>query len=128
MPESGIIFNEDHPEYVGRGFTIVPQIVELAGNTNDLDIDKNSRLRFYNTSGGSVNLTGFTGEDDGHQLFVRNMSVNNVVLKHNDSNSALGNRLYMVSGADITLGYLRSMVFDYVDDGTIKGWVQIGLA
>lgn len=108
-------------EAIVGGLTIVPFEIELTVDVNDLSIadgsSHQSLLKLTNATGGNINITGIEAEDDGHFIFVHNRasSTGNVTLKHNDVNSADGNRFLTFTGNDLTIQPGVRYPFAYLD-------------
>jgi len=112
----------------GSGIGLTIDGFQLYGDTNNLDVKLNSFVTLNNTSGGLINLTGaYLGAPNGsfaHSLIVYNISSNDIVLKHNDILSSIGNRFFNKSGLDIVLGSLELASFYHVELPERHGWIQ----
>jgi hypothetical protein len=74
-----------------------------------------SRLQLWSTG-----LTFTTAVNDGQEHLIVNVGSNNIVLKHEDTNSTAGNRFLNSTGADITLS--ANQAADVIYDSTTQRW------
>jgi len=65
----------------------------ITANTNDLATAGRSFVRLDNTSGSAKDLTGFADGVDGKRLVIANVGVDNIHIKHQDTNSVAANRI-----------------------------------
>lgn len=102
---------------------------ELTGNTNNLNIVDASYIALNNTSEGSVDLTGLTlhthPDTMVHKTILYNISVDDIVIKHNSASSSAGNKIFTQSGLDVTLSQWDSIEIYHVDVTGRHGWQQI---
>jgi hypothetical protein len=81
-----------------------------------------SRLQRWNTDA-ARNITGLTfttAVNDGQEHLIVNVGSNNIVLKHEDTNSTAGNRFLSSTGADITLS--ANQAADVIYDSATQRW------
>jgi hypothetical protein len=79
-------------------------------------------IRFTNTSAGSIDLTGISnaGIRDGRMITLANLGAQGIVIKHNNSQSLVGNRIDLPGASDIILGPKGVATFIY--DVTTQHW------
>lgn len=125
--------DDDHPQYLKSAgdtmtghlifndeFRIVPSSPsQLTANVDDYAIGEFGSLRL--SSDASRNITGMVAQGAGHYLILVNVGSNDIVLMHQDTNSAAANRIICnAAGTDITLNANDVAVLIY--DGTTQRW------
>jgi hypothetical protein len=75
-----------------------------AGNNNDLTLNSNTILMTLTGSSGST-LTGIssTNRVNGSRLILANLGANKITLAHNNTNSSVGNRLFLAGQVNYSL-------------------------
>ena len=74
------------------------------------------------------NLSGISGGEDGRFLILYNPTTNtsnDLTIKHDDSNATAANRIYTMTGADVTIDARGSAMFIY--DAEADRWVVISV-
>lgn len=103
-------------KFTGTGYS------QITSNQNNYSITGylGSGLRL--SSDASRNITGFVSPNSAVSLtyLVVNVGSNDIVLKHQDSNSTAGNRMILPGGTDLTLGADETAIMFY--DPTTTRW------
>lgn len=89
------------------------------GTYNDYDVS--STLGLLGVTG-SVTFTGFAGGSGGRILFIA-VSNTSVTINHNSTSSAIGNRIFTLTAANVTRS---SGGFTLFYDNNNGRWVQVG--
>lgn len=108
---TGVVNNTGSPNYPLLKQTTVSATL-AAGNNNNYAIPaatnssapRTGTLRLTGDAGGTSVLTGIATGKAGRELWIYNVSANNVGIAHEDGNSATTNRIVIAGGAAITLG------------------------
>jgi hypothetical protein len=107
------------PAWIQNGATITNAVNTPASAVGDLDnypIDGSSTyIRLSNTSAGSINLTGMSnaGVDNGREITLVNIGTNGIIVKHQSSQSSVGNRFDLPGASEIILGPRGTATFIY---------------
>jgi hypothetical protein len=94
----------------------------ISGTLNNYSVSPANMLRL-NTIGIPV-LTGFSGGSYGKWHRIINVSVNNIIIRHNSTNSSDSNRIILPGNADRILPPNNDAVFFYDDNA--KRWRSPG--
>jgi len=112
----------------GEGVGFIPFIVDLSGDGHDVPIEMSTQIHFNNTSGASVDVTGLqmNGYDGEimHAVQVVCRSSDQIIIKNNDVNSAIGNRFFTRDGQNLTMNQFDMTWFYYIDFDGVQGWKQ----
>ena len=117
-------------KWVASSNSNIPFKIDLGANTNNQYIKVGSGVHanyviLNNTTGASVDLTGIVAVEAGFEIVLLNMSAQNIVIKNDSASSSVGNKLYTLSGADVTLAQHQSIRFRYRADVIISGVTYI---
>lgn len=89
---------------------------QITSNQNDYNMGYTTTIRL--STDASRDITGIAYKTDGQRYEIWNVGSNDIVLKHQDTNSSAANRIICSTGADITLSANEGAVawYDTVDD------------
>lgn len=115
-------------KWVASSNSNTPLLVTITGNTNNQSIKASSGIFanyiiLNNTSGASADLTGLGASEAGQEIVLLNISAQNVVIKNNSASSDAANRIYAISGADVTLAQHQSIRLRYRADVSIGSYI-----
>lgn len=91
---------------------------QITSNQNDYNMGYTAVIRL--STDASRDITGIAYKTDGQRYEIWNVGSNDVVLKHQDTNSSAANRIICNTGADITLSANEGAVAWY--DSTTSRW------
>lgn len=119
-------YNGTNTAWTQNGATItnsVNGVANLASNTNNFTLAASTTVYpLNNTNVGSIDLTGMSnaGVSDGRLITLVNTSIQVIVIKHQNTNSSVGNRFDLPGGADIYLAQKGRVTFIY--DAANTAW------
>ena len=125
MPNLLIIDNDTQASGSGgydfNNLTPVAWIV----NQNNVPLSSGGGYRVNATT--DIDVTGFAAGADDHRMLLFNSSTvnKNVKLKHNNTNSAVGNRILGTGQSDLTILPYMSVMIRY--DATLAAWHIYGV-
>ena len=116
-----------------KGISYEQNEVVLSTSTNNLNLCERGFNFLENTSAGPINLTGVAATTENndpyntdyiYQKRLMNTGTQDIVLKHDDVNSDVGNRFFNKSGADIILSPGDMVEYYWINRGIYNGWYE----
>lgn len=92
----------------------------LGGTTNNLNTGNSELVKLNNTLGFDLDLTGMVAGIEGQVKLLSNVSINNIIIKHDNASSSAVNRFRCTNNGDLTLFPNQTLIAWY--DSVVQVW------